>query len=96
MKAQEWDGTPGPPVVTSRMGRCSVSPTLLAGSHSSGKKNTSLPDDSVNAEAVHKQVYLGNHHLTSVCFHSDSKPKHVNKTYHRTATHRDGKEKSAT
>uniref|UniRef100_A0A8C0KYW5 Neuronal tyrosine-phosphorylated phosphoinositide-3-kinase adaptor 2 n=1 Tax=Canis lupus dingo TaxID=286419 RepID=A0A8C0KYW5_CANLU len=35
IKAQEWDGTPGPPVVTSRMGRCSVSPTLLAGNHSS-------------------------------------------------------------
>lgn len=54
MKAQEWDGTPGPPVVTSRMGRCSVSPTLLAGSHSSGKQNPGLPDDSVNPEAVHK------------------------------------------
>ncbi|XP_052605976.1 neuronal tyrosine-phosphorylated phosphoinositide-3-kinase adapter 2 isoform X5 [Peromyscus californicus insignis] len=38
MKAQEWDGTPGPPVVTSRMGRCSVSPTLLAGNHSSEPK----------------------------------------------------------
>ncbi|XP_023578779.1 neuronal tyrosine-phosphorylated phosphoinositide-3-kinase adapter 2 isoform X2 [Octodon degus] len=38
VKAQEWDGTPGPPVVTSRMGRCSVSPTLLAGSHSSEPK----------------------------------------------------------
>uniref|UniRef100_A0A8C2YTZ1 Neuronal tyrosine-phosphorylated phosphoinositide-3-kinase adaptor 2 n=1 Tax=Chinchilla lanigera TaxID=34839 RepID=A0A8C2YTZ1_CHILA len=38
VKAQEWDGTPGPPVVTSRMGRCSVSPTLLAGNHSSEPK----------------------------------------------------------
>ncbi|XP_060049668.1 neuronal tyrosine-phosphorylated phosphoinositide-3-kinase adapter 2 [Erinaceus europaeus] len=38
VKAQEWDGTPGPPVVTSRLGRCSVSPTLLAGSHSSEPK----------------------------------------------------------
>ncbi|KAM4836497.1 neuronal tyrosine-phosphorylated phosphoinositide-3-kinase adapter 2 [Thomomys bottae] len=37
-KAQEWDGTPGPPVVTSRMGRCSVSPTLLAGNHGSEPK----------------------------------------------------------
>ncbi|XP_006861962.1 PREDICTED: neuronal tyrosine-phosphorylated phosphoinositide-3-kinase adapter 2 [Chrysochloris asiatica] len=37
-KAQEWDGTPGPPVVTSRLGRSSVSPTLLAGSHSSESK----------------------------------------------------------
>lgn len=26
IKAQEWDGTPGPPVVVSRLGRCSVSP----------------------------------------------------------------------
>ncbi|VFV18322.1 uncharacterized protein LYPA_23C019520 [Lynx pardinus] len=38
IKAQEWDGTPGPPVVTSRLGRCSVSPTLLAGNHSSEAK----------------------------------------------------------
>ncbi|KAK2498464.1 hypothetical protein MC885_000822 [Smutsia gigantea] len=38
IKAQEWDGTPGPPVVTSRLGRCSVSPTLLAGNHSSEPK----------------------------------------------------------
>ncbi|KAL4840865.1 hypothetical protein H8958_012271, partial [Nasalis larvatus] len=38
VKAQEWDGTPGPPVVTSRLGRCSVSPTLLAGNHSSEPK----------------------------------------------------------
>ncbi|KAM6178538.1 neuronal tyrosine-phosphorylated phosphoinositide-3-kinase adapter 2 [Rhynchocyon petersi] len=37
-KAQEWDGTPGPPVVTSRLGRSSVSPTLLAGNHSSESK----------------------------------------------------------
>ncbi|XP_010073847.1 PREDICTED: neuronal tyrosine-phosphorylated phosphoinositide-3-kinase adapter 2, partial [Pterocles gutturalis] len=34
-KAQEWDGTPGPPVVSSRLGRSSVSPTMLAGSNSS-------------------------------------------------------------
>uniref|UniRef100_Q9P242-3 Isoform 3 of Neuronal tyrosine-phosphorylated phosphoinositide-3-kinase adapter 2 n=1 Tax=Homo sapiens TaxID=9606 RepID=Q9P242-3 len=38
VKAQEWDGTPGTPVVTSRLGRCSVSPTLLAGNHSSEPK----------------------------------------------------------
>lgn len=44
VKAQEWDGTPGPPVVTSRLGRCSVSPTLLAGNHSSGKADYDLPD----------------------------------------------------
>ncbi|XP_053165333.1 neuronal tyrosine-phosphorylated phosphoinositide-3-kinase adapter 2 isoform X2 [Hemicordylus capensis] len=35
IKAQEWDGTPGPPVTTSRLGRSSVSPTMLAGSNSS-------------------------------------------------------------
>ncbi|KFU92619.1 Neuronal tyrosine-phosphorylated phosphoinositide-3-kinase adapter 2, partial [Chaetura pelagica] len=37
-KAQEWDGTPGPPVVSSRLGRSSVSPTMLAGSNSSEPK----------------------------------------------------------
>ncbi|GCB72057.1 hypothetical protein scyTo_0009013 [Scyliorhinus torazame] len=32
VKSQEWDGSPGPPAtVSSRMGRSSVSPTLLAG-----------------------------------------------------------------
>ncbi|XP_042317016.1 neuronal tyrosine-phosphorylated phosphoinositide-3-kinase adapter 2 isoform X2 [Sceloporus undulatus] len=35
IKAQEWDGTPGPPLVSSRLGRSSVSPTMLAGSNSS-------------------------------------------------------------
>lgn len=35
MKSQEWDGTPGPSLVSSRMGRSSVSPTMLAGNHSS-------------------------------------------------------------
>ncbi|XP_051874731.1 neuronal tyrosine-phosphorylated phosphoinositide-3-kinase adapter 2 isoform X2 [Pristis pectinata] len=36
IKSQEWDGSPGPPApVTSRMGRSSVSPTLLAGHNSS-------------------------------------------------------------
>ncbi|NXW06188.1 NYAP2 kinase, partial [Fregetta grallaria] len=39
-KAQEWDGTPGPPVVSSRLGRSSVSPTMLAGSNSSGTSNS--------------------------------------------------------
>ncbi|XP_007668056.2 neuronal tyrosine-phosphorylated phosphoinositide-3-kinase adapter 2 [Ornithorhynchus anatinus] len=38
IKAQEWDGTPGPQVVSSRMGRSSVSPTLLAGNTSSEPK----------------------------------------------------------
>ncbi|XP_074048642.1 neuronal tyrosine-phosphorylated phosphoinositide-3-kinase adapter 2 [Macrotis lagotis] len=38
IKAQEWDGTPGPPVTSSRLGRSSVSPTLLAGSSSSEPK----------------------------------------------------------
>ncbi|EGW09661.1 Uncharacterized protein KIAA1486 [Cricetulus griseus] len=51
-KAQEWDGTPGPPVVTSRMGRCSVSPTLLAGNHSSGKQAPVHPDVSLSLEAA--------------------------------------------
>ncbi|XP_005024576.1 neuronal tyrosine-phosphorylated phosphoinositide-3-kinase adapter 2 isoform X1 [Anas acuta] len=37
-KAQEWDGTPGPPMVSSRLGRSSVSPTMLAGSNSSEPK----------------------------------------------------------
>nr|XP_028586941.1 neuronal tyrosine-phosphorylated phosphoinositide-3-kinase adapter 2 isoform X3 [Podarcis muralis] len=35
IKAQEWDGTPGPPLVSSRLGRSSVSPTMLAGNNSS-------------------------------------------------------------
>ncbi|KAJ6669333.1 hypothetical protein lerEdw1_008142 [Lerista edwardsae] len=35
IKAQEWDGTPGLPVVSSRLGRSSVSPTMLAGNNSS-------------------------------------------------------------
>ncbi|XP_078420263.1 neuronal tyrosine-phosphorylated phosphoinositide-3-kinase adapter 2 [Cetorhinus maximus] len=36
IKSQEWDGSPGPPAtVSSRMGRSSVSPTLLAGHSSS-------------------------------------------------------------
>lgn len=39
-KAQEWDGTPGPPMVSSRLGRSSVSPTMLAGSNSSGTSNS--------------------------------------------------------
>ncbi|XP_032887879.1 neuronal tyrosine-phosphorylated phosphoinositide-3-kinase adapter 2 isoform X2 [Amblyraja radiata] len=34
IKSQEWDCSPGPPA-TSRMGRSSVSPTLLAGNNSS-------------------------------------------------------------
>ncbi|KAF7243149.1 Neuronal tyrosine-phosphorylated phosphoinositide-3-kinase adapter 2 [Varanus komodoensis] len=38
IKAQEWDGTPGPPVVSSRLGRSSVSPTMLAGNNSSEPK----------------------------------------------------------
>ncbi|XP_007502242.1 neuronal tyrosine-phosphorylated phosphoinositide-3-kinase adapter 2 isoform X2 [Monodelphis domestica] len=38
IKAQEWDGTPGPPVASSRLGRSSVSPTLLAGNSSSEPK----------------------------------------------------------
>ncbi|XP_068960646.1 neuronal tyrosine-phosphorylated phosphoinositide-3-kinase adapter 2 [Petaurus breviceps papuanus] len=38
IKAQEWDGTPGPPVTSSRLGRSSVSPTLLAGNSSSEPK----------------------------------------------------------
>ncbi|KGL81021.1 Neuronal tyrosine-phosphorylated phosphoinositide-3-kinase adapter 2, partial [Tinamus guttatus] len=40
VKAQEWDGTPGPPVVSSRLGRSSVSPTMLAGSNSSEPKSS--------------------------------------------------------
>lgn len=39
-KAQEWDGTPGPPVVSSRLGRSSVSPTMLAGNNSSGMSSS--------------------------------------------------------
>ncbi|KAL2301097.1 hypothetical protein Nmel_011654 [Mimus melanotis] len=39
-KAQEWDGTPGPPVVSSRLGRSSVSPTMLAGGNSSESKSS--------------------------------------------------------
>ncbi|XP_078058081.1 neuronal tyrosine-phosphorylated phosphoinositide-3-kinase adapter 2 [Mustelus asterias] len=36
IKSQEWDGSPGPPAaVSNRMGRSSVSPTLLAGHSSS-------------------------------------------------------------
>lgn len=58
VKAQEWDGTPGPPVVTSRMGRCSVSPTLLAGNHSSGKHDPVLPNGSKSLEAAHMQISL--------------------------------------
>ncbi|XP_048361680.1 neuronal tyrosine-phosphorylated phosphoinositide-3-kinase adapter 2 isoform X2 [Sphaerodactylus townsendi] len=38
IKAQEWDGTPGPTVVSSRLGRSSVSPTMLAGNNSSESK----------------------------------------------------------
>ncbi|KYO33858.1 neuronal tyrosine-phosphorylated phosphoinositide-3-kinase adapter 2 isoform B [Alligator mississippiensis] len=38
IKAQEWDGTPGLPVASSRLGRSSVSPTMLAGSNSSEPK----------------------------------------------------------
>ncbi|XP_069474282.1 neuronal tyrosine-phosphorylated phosphoinositide-3-kinase adapter 2 isoform X2 [Ambystoma mexicanum] len=37
-KSQEWDGTPGPSVVSSRLGRSSVSPTMLAGNNSSEMK----------------------------------------------------------
>ncbi|XP_041419309.1 neuronal tyrosine-phosphorylated phosphoinositide-3-kinase adapter 2 [Xenopus laevis] len=35
VKSQEWDGTPGPTHVSSRLGRSSVSPTMLAGNNSS-------------------------------------------------------------
>ncbi|ELW70179.1 hypothetical protein TREES_T100010644 [Tupaia chinensis] len=52
VKAQEWDGTPGPPVVTSRMGRCSVSPTLLAGNHSSEPKVSCKLGRSASASGV--------------------------------------------
>uniref|UniRef100_H3B8Q4 Neuronal tyrosine-phosphorylated phosphoinositide-3-kinase adaptor 2 n=1 Tax=Latimeria chalumnae TaxID=7897 RepID=H3B8Q4_LATCH len=39
IKAQEWDGTPGKPVtVSTRLGRSSVSPTMLAGSNNSEPK----------------------------------------------------------
>lgn len=37
IKAQEWDGTPGPSFTSNRLGRSSVSPTMLAGNNSSGK-----------------------------------------------------------
>ncbi|KAG8580948.1 hypothetical protein GDO81_007485 [Engystomops pustulosus] len=37
-KSQEWDGTPGPTHVSSRLGRSSVSPTMLAGNNSSEMK----------------------------------------------------------
>uniref|UniRef100_A0A8D0H853 Neuronal tyrosine-phosphorylated phosphoinositide-3-kinase adaptor 2 n=1 Tax=Sphenodon punctatus TaxID=8508 RepID=A0A8D0H853_SPHPU len=36
IKAQEWDGTPGPQVVSSRLGRSSVSPTMLGGNNNTG------------------------------------------------------------
>ncbi|MEE6500663.1 hypothetical protein FKM82_003874 [Ascaphus truei] len=36
--SQEWDGTPGPTLVSSRLGRSSVSPTMLAGNNSSEMK----------------------------------------------------------
>ncbi|KAM6442740.1 neuronal tyrosine-phosphorylated phosphoinositide-3-kinase adapter 2 [Python bivittatus] len=38
IKAQEWDGTPGPSLVSSRLGRSSVSPTMLAGTNNSEPK----------------------------------------------------------
>ncbi|KAM8953431.1 neuronal tyrosine-phosphorylated phosphoinositide-3-kinase adapter 2 [Pelodytes ibericus] len=38
VKSQEWDGTPGPALVSSRLGRSSVSPTMLAGNNSSEMK----------------------------------------------------------
>nr|XP_033815548.1 neuronal tyrosine-phosphorylated phosphoinositide-3-kinase adapter 2 [Geotrypetes seraphini] len=38
IKAQEWDGTPGPSMVSNRMGRTSVSPTMLAGNNGSETK----------------------------------------------------------
>ncbi|XP_044148225.1 neuronal tyrosine-phosphorylated phosphoinositide-3-kinase adapter 2 [Bufo gargarizans] len=37
-KSQEWDGTPGSTHVSSRLGRSSVSPTMLAGNNSSEMK----------------------------------------------------------
>uniref|UniRef100_A0A8C6XEH0 Neuronal tyrosine-phosphorylated phosphoinositide-3-kinase adaptor 2 n=1 Tax=Naja naja TaxID=35670 RepID=A0A8C6XEH0_NAJNA len=40
IKAQEWDGTPGPSLVSSRLGRSSVSPTMLAGNNSSELKSS--------------------------------------------------------
>ncbi|XP_055977239.1 neuronal tyrosine-phosphorylated phosphoinositide-3-kinase adapter 2 isoform X1 [Sorex fumeus] len=52
LKAQEWDGTPGPPVVTSRLGRCSVSPTLLAGNHGSEPKVSCKLGRSVSTSGV--------------------------------------------
>lgn len=47
-KAQEWDGTPGPPVVSSRLGRSSVSPTMLAGGNSSGTSRQQSREDLMN------------------------------------------------
>ncbi|XP_063162175.1 neuronal tyrosine-phosphorylated phosphoinositide-3-kinase adapter 2 [Candoia aspera] len=38
IKSQEWDGTPGPSLVCSRLGRSSVSPTMLAGNNNSEPK----------------------------------------------------------
>uniref|UniRef100_A0A8C5MUY0 Neuronal tyrosine-phosphorylated phosphoinositide-3-kinase adaptor 2 n=1 Tax=Leptobrachium leishanense TaxID=445787 RepID=A0A8C5MUY0_9ANUR len=38
IKSQEWDGTPGPTHVSSRLGRSSVSPTMLAGNNGSEMK----------------------------------------------------------
>ncbi|KAJ1088739.1 hypothetical protein NDU88_001894, partial [Pleurodeles waltl] len=38
IKSQEWDGTPGPSLVSSRLGRSSVSPTMLAGNNGSEMK----------------------------------------------------------
>ncbi|XP_018411125.1 PREDICTED: neuronal tyrosine-phosphorylated phosphoinositide-3-kinase adapter 2 [Nanorana parkeri] len=38
IKAQEWDGTPGPTHVSSRLGRSSVSPTMLAGNNNTEMK----------------------------------------------------------
>ncbi|KAK9401151.1 neuronal tyrosine-phosphorylated phosphoinositide-3-kinase adapter 2 [Crotalus adamanteus] len=40
IKAQEWDGTPGPSLVSSRLGRSSVSPTMLAGNNNSELKSS--------------------------------------------------------
>ncbi|XP_070610186.1 neuronal tyrosine-phosphorylated phosphoinositide-3-kinase adapter 2 [Erythrolamprus reginae] len=40
IKAQEWDGTPGPSLVSNRLGRSSVSPTMLAGNNSSEPKSS--------------------------------------------------------
>uniref|UniRef100_A0A8D0HCV9 Neuronal tyrosine-phosphorylated phosphoinositide-3-kinase adaptor 2 n=1 Tax=Sphenodon punctatus TaxID=8508 RepID=A0A8D0HCV9_SPHPU len=40
IKAQEWDGTPGPQVVSSRLGRSSVSPTMLGGNNNTEPKSS--------------------------------------------------------